>query len=87
MGSEMCIRDSPLGEGSALTDWSQRGLCLDGGVDRWSVSSDFMVNAMASINSVLEERKEIDRRDMTTVADLVSYWEEHSNRNGEYDNA
>lgn len=57
------MRD-PLGEGGALTDWSQRGLCLDGGVDRWSVSSEFMVNAMAAINKEMEERAELERREL-----------------------
>ena len=32
------------------TDWSQgRGLNLDGGVDRWSVSGEFMVKAMDAV--------------------------------------
>jgi len=61
----------PLGEGSALTDWSQRGLNLDGGVDRWSVSSEFMVDAMAAINKEMEERAESDRID----AFLAEAWE------------
>jgi hypothetical protein len=61
--STLKMRD-PLGEGSALTDWSQRGLNLDGGVDRWSVSSEFMVKAMAAINAELEERAEIERREV-----------------------
>ena len=57
------MRD-PLGEGGALTDWSKRGLCLDGGVDRWSVSSEFMVDAMAAINKEMEERAELERREL-----------------------
>jgi len=33
------------------TDWSQSGgLNLDGGVDRWSVSGEFMVKAMDAVN-------------------------------------
>lgn len=56
--STLKMRD-PLGEGSALTDWSQRGLNLDGGVDQWSVSSEFMVDAMAAINQEMEDRKEL----------------------------
>ena len=33
------------------TDWSQGGgLNLDGGVDRWSVSGEFMVKAMDAVN-------------------------------------
>lgn len=35
------------------------GLNLDGGVDRWSVSSEFMVDAMAAINKEMEERREL----------------------------
>ena len=68
--STLKMRD-PLGEGSALTDWSQRGLNLDGGVDRWSVSSEFMVDAMAAINKEMEERAELDRID----AFLDEAWE------------
>lgn len=61
--STLKMRD-PLGKGSALTDWSERGLNLDGGVDRWSVSSEFMVKAMAAVNAELKERAEIERREM-----------------------
>ena len=61
--STLKMRD-PLGKGNALTDWSERGLNLHGGVDRWSVSSEFMVKAMAAINAELEERAEIERREM-----------------------
>lgn len=61
--STLKMRD-PLGKGSALTDWSERGLCLHGGVDGWSVSSEFMVKAMAAINNELEDRAEIERREM-----------------------
>ena len=50
--------------GKTPTDWSKRGLNLHGGVDRWSVSSAFMVDAMAAINQELEERAEIERREM-----------------------
>jgi len=51
-------------DGKTLTDWSKRGLNLDGGVDRWSVSSDFMVDAMAAINKEMEERAELERREI-----------------------
>ena len=61
--STLKMRD-PLGKGSALADWSERGLNLHGGVSRWSVSSEFMVKAMAAINAELEERAEIERREM-----------------------
>jgi len=54
--STLKMRDR-MGKGSALTDWSQRGLCLHGGVDGWSVSSEFMVKAMAAINTELAERE------------------------------
>ena len=47
-----------------LTDWSKRGLTLHGGVDRWSVSSEFMVDAMAAVEAELEERAELERREM-----------------------
>ena len=50
--------------GKTLTDWSKRGLCLHGGVDGWSVSSEFMVKAMAAVNNELAERAEIERREM-----------------------
>ncbi len=47
-------------DGKTVTDWSKRGgLNLDGGVDRWSVSSEFMVDAMAAINKEMEERREL----------------------------
>jgi len=54
--STLKMRD-PLGKGNALTDWSERGLNLHGGVDRWSVSSEFMVKAMAAINAELAARE------------------------------
>jgi len=54
--STLKMRDR-MGKGSALTDWSQRGLCLHGGVDGWSVSSEFMVKAMAAINTELAARE------------------------------
>ena len=60
--STLKMRNDRLG--NALTDWSERGLNLHGGVDRWSVSSEFMVKAMAAINAELEERAEIERREM-----------------------
>ena len=50
--------------GKTPTDWSERGLNLHGGVDRWSVSSAFMVDAMAAINNELEDRAEIERREV-----------------------
>ena len=47
------------------TDWSQSGgLNLDGGVDRWSVSGEFMVKAMDAIKNELKERVELKRREM-----------------------
>ena len=59
-------------DGKTVTDWSKRGgLNLDGGVDRWSVSSDFMVDAMAAINKEMEKRAEFDRID----AFLDEAWE------------
>ena len=75
--STLKMRD-PLGEGSALTDWSKRGLNLDGGVDRWSVSSEFMVDAMAAINQEMEERAELERREtgkcvMVTRKELMEW--------------
>lgn len=56
--------DERFGEQKTVTDWSKRGLCLHGGVDGWSVSSEFMVKAMAAVNNELEERAEIKRREM-----------------------
>ena len=56
--------DERFGEKKTVTDWSQRGLCLHGGVDGWSVSSEFMVKAMAAVNNELAERAEIERREM-----------------------
>jgi len=58
--------------GKTPTDWSKRGLCLHGGVDGWSVSSEFMVDAMAAIENELAElalfeaafRAEIERREV-----------------------
>ena len=47
-----------------LTDWSKRGLNLHGGVDRWSVSSEFMVDAMAAVEAGLADRAELERREM-----------------------
>ena len=49
--------DERFGEQKTVTDWSKRGLCLHGGVDGWSVSSEFMVKAMAAINNELERRE------------------------------
>ncbi len=54
--STLKMRDR-MGNGNALTDWSERGLNLHGGVDRWSVSSEFMVKAMAAINTELAARE------------------------------
>ena len=59
--------DERFGEQKTVTDWSKRGLCLHGGVDGWSVSSEFMVKAMAAVNNELAERwylEEIERREM-----------------------
>jgi len=50
--------------GKTLTDWSQHGLDLHGGVDRWSVSSEFMVDAMATVEAELADRAELERREM-----------------------
>ena len=50
--------------GKTLTDWSERGLNLYGGVSRWSVSSAFMVDAMAAVENELEERAELERREV-----------------------
>jgi len=50
--------------GKTLTDWSKHGLNLHGGEDRWSVSSEFMVDAMAAINQELEERAELESREV-----------------------
>ena len=58
--------------GKTLTDWSKHGLNLHGGVDRWSVSSAFMVDAMAAIENELAElalfeevfRAEIERKEV-----------------------
>jgi len=50
--------------GKTPTDWSKRGLNLHGGVSRWSVSSAFMVDAMAAVENELEERAELERREM-----------------------
>ena len=42
------------------TDWSQgRGLNLDGGVDRWSVSGEFMVKAMDAVNIETDDGKRV----------------------------
>ena len=49
--------DERFGEKKTVTDWSQSGLCLHGGVDGWSVSSEFMVKAMAAINAELAARE------------------------------
>ena len=56
--------DERFGEQKTVTDWSKRGLCLHGGVDGWSVSSEFMVKAMAVVNNELEERAELERREV-----------------------
>ena len=58
------LRFDEILNGKTPTDWSKRGLNLHGGVDRWSVSSAFMVDAMAAINNELEHRAEIERREM-----------------------
>ena len=50
--------------GKTPTDWSERGLNLHGGIDRWSVSSEFMVDAMAAVENELEERAELERREV-----------------------
>ena len=58
--------------GKTPTDWSKRGLNLHGGVSRWSVSSAFMVDAMAAIENELAElalfeaafRAEIERKEV-----------------------
>tara|TARA_R100001509_G_scaffold2234_2_gene1876 strand:+ start:280 stop:735 length:456 start_codon:yes stop_codon:yes gene_type:complete len=47
-----------------LTDWSKRGLNLHGGEDRWSVSSAFMVDAMAAVEAELADRAELERREV-----------------------
>ncbi len=47
-----------------LTDWSKRGLDLHGGVSRWSVSSEFMVDAMAAVEAELADRAELERREV-----------------------
>jgi len=50
--------------GKTLTDWSKHGLNLHGAVDRWSVSSEFMVDAMVAVEAELEDRAELDRREV-----------------------
>ena len=58
--------------GKTPTDWSKRGLNLHGGVSRWSVSSAFMVDAMAAVENELAElalfeaafRAEIERKEV-----------------------
>ena len=45
------------------TDWSDSsGLNLDGGVDRWEVSGEFMSHVMEVVNEAVEERLELGRR-------------------------
>ena len=45
------------------TDWSDSsGLNLDGGVDRWKVSGEFMAHVMEVVNEAVEERLELGRR-------------------------
>ena len=45
------------------TDWSDSsGLNLDGGVDRWEVSGEFMAHVMEVVNEAVEERLELGRR-------------------------
>lgn len=56
------LKKRGIREDSALTDWSERGLNLDGGVDRWTVSSDFMVHIMDVLDEAIEERLELGRR-------------------------
>jgi hypothetical protein len=51
-------------DGKTLTDWSKRGLNLHGGEDRWSVSSAFMVDAMAAVEDELADRAELERREI-----------------------
>ena len=51
-------------DGKTLTDWSKRGLNLDGGVDRWSVSSEFMVDAMTAVEAEMADRAELKRREV-----------------------
>jgi hypothetical protein len=52
-------------DGKTLTDWSKTGgLNLHGGIDRWSVSSEFMVDAMAAVEAELADRAELDRREV-----------------------
>ena len=50
--------------GKTVTDWSKRGLNLDGGIDRWSVSSEFMVDAMAAVENELADRAELESREV-----------------------
>ena len=40
------------------------GLNLDGGVDRWSVSGEFMAGAMAAVEDELADRAELERREI-----------------------
>ena len=45
------------------TDWSQgNGLNLDGGVDRWSVSGEFMVKAMDAVNIETDYGKRVTKK-------------------------
>ena len=50
--------------GKTLTDWSKHGLNLHGGEDRGSVSSAFMVDAMAAVETELADRAELERREI-----------------------
>ena len=53
--------------GKTVTDWSKSGgLNLHGGIDRWSVSSEFMVDAMAAVEAELADRAELERREIDT---------------------
>jgi len=46
------------------TDWSQSsGLNLDGGVDRWSVSGEFMVKAMDAVNIETDYGKRVTSKE------------------------
>ncbi len=58
--------------GKTVTDWSKRGLNLHGGVDRWSVSSAFMVDAMAAVEAELADRAELERREKELMELVLS---------------
>lgn len=47
------------------TDWSQSsGLNLEGSVDRWSVSGDFMVKAMDAVNIETDYAKRVTSKEV-----------------------